>query len=302
MTTRTAALLLALTTTAAAAASGCAADGDDGAGGPAGVAPQELADEIDRALGDLTSGATTADGLEYRIYDLSDVALDGAVTPEACDAVDTSLAETCNALYADGTAQSCWYLTTFYWAHETPRCAVRFVLDRNEAEAGLPEIYAMDFTGTPSSDPPPTCGNAILDDGEACDDGNFEPWDGCDGSCQQEEFQGCEAVIESYYAEAGLAHVDRTTWEGPRSHLMVNRGEAMAAVDAHTCNAAVALGTDVCAELQRQMPFVSWCTPSGQLHDGESCSVRLEVGFQSLDPDGGVFTTALPGVLAFTIR
>ncbi|HUS68854.1 MAG TPA: hypothetical protein VMZ28_30165, partial [Kofleriaceae bacterium] len=159
MTTRTAALLLTLTTTAAVA-SGCAADGDDGAGGPG--APQELADEIDRALGDLTTGATTADGLEYRIYDLSDVALDGEVTPEACDAVDTSLAETCSELYAAGTAESCWYLTTFYWAHETPRCAVRFVLDRNEAEAGLPEIYAMDFTGAPSSDPPPTCGNAIL--------------------------------------------------------------------------------------------------------------------------------------------
>ena len=31
-------------------------------------------------------------------------------------------------------------------------------------------------------------------------------------------------------------------------------------------------------------------------------SLHLDVGFSSLDPDGGVFTTALPGVLAFTIH
>ena len=289
-------LLLSLTI----AASACAGDADDAGDGPA-RGPQELADRVDRALGDLASGDATAGGLEYRIFDLADVALEGDVTPETCDAVDVNLAETCNQLHADGTAQSCWYLTTFYWAHQTPRCAVRFVVTRNEAEPGLPEIYAMDFSGAPTSEPPPTCGNTILDDGEVCDDGNLEAWDGCDASCRMEEFTGCEAVIESYYAEAGIAHVDRTTWEGPRSHIMVNAAEAMTAVDAHACNAAIALGTDVCAELGRQMPFVAWCAPSGELHDG-ACSVRLEVGFQSLDPDGGVFTTALPGVLAFTIR
>ena len=296
MTTRTALCLLCLT-------SACASDEDPRGGGlPGSPDPEELADQVDDALGDLTNGDATIDGLEHRIYELADVTLEGDVTPESCDAVDTRLAETCNQLYSDGTAQSCWYLTTYYFAHQTPRCAVRIVVSRYETDPGLPEIYAMDFTGAPSSDPAPTCGNTILDEGEACDDGNREAWDGCDVSCQQEEFTGCEAVIEGYYADAGIAHVDRTTWEGPRSHIMINRAEAMRTVDASTCNAAIALGTDVCSELQRQMPFVSWCSPSGQLHDEDNCSVRLDVGFSSLDPAGGVFTTALPGVLAFTIH
>jgi len=302
MTTRAASLLLCLTMVPA-----CAGDADEGSGEiPGGVVPEELADHVDDALGDLADGDATIDGLEYHIYELGEVTLDGEVTPESCDAVDTRLAETCNQLYAEDPTQSCWYLTTFYWAHQTPRCAVRIVVSHYQTEpeqqVELPSIYAMDFTGAPSSDPAPTCGNTILDEGEGCDDGNVEAWDGCDSTCQQEEFTGCEAVIEGYYADAGIAHVDRTTWEGPRSHIMVNGAEAMTTVDESTCNAAIALGTDVCSELQRQMPFVSWCSPSGQFHDEDNCSVRLDVGFSSLDPDGGVFTTALPGVLAFTIH
>ena len=70
--------------------------------------------------------------------------------------------------------------------------------------------------------------------------------------------------------------------------------------DRASCDAAIALGADVCNELTRQMPFVSWCGQEGQWHD-EGCSVRIHVGFAEHVPEMGVFSTALPGLLAFTI-
>jgi cysteine-rich repeat protein len=39
----------------------------------------------------------------------------------------------------------------------------------------------------PACDAPMTCGDGIVDDGEACDDGNFRSHDGCHHSCQAEE-------------------------------------------------------------------------------------------------------------------
>ena len=38
------------------------------------------------------------------------------------------------------------------------------------------------------------------------------------------------------------------------------------------------------------------------LETGPACAVRFEVGFQQIDPDAGVYTKELPGILAFTIR
>ena len=100
--------------------------------------------------------------------------------------------------------------------------------------------------------------------------------------------------------------VDQTKWDGPRSHLMVNHtATALREVTEASCDAAIASATDVCNELTSAMPFVGWCQPAGQYHqddNGAACSIRLNVWFQQLDSDFGVYTTSLPGVLAFTIR
>jgi hypothetical protein len=53
------------------------------------------------------------------------------------------------------------------------------------------------------------------------------------------------------------------------------------------------------------MPFVSWCEPQARLQsddDGDFCAVRVIVGFHRVSPDDAVFTTRLPGILAFSIR
>jgi hypothetical protein len=83
---------------------------------------------------------------------------------------------------------------------------------------------------------------------------------------------------------------------------MVNSsGVSMQPLDQSLCTAAIATGTDVCNALVEQMPFVSWCQAGGSYHD-DACSIRLQVSFRSLDEDFGVYTTSLPGILAFTIR
>lgn len=40
--------------------------------------------------------------------------------------------------------------------------------------------------------PPPVCGNHLVEDGEACDDGNTDGQDGCDAECQIEPPCGCD--------------------------------------------------------------------------------------------------------------
>ena len=42
---------------------------------------------------------------------------------------------------------------------------------------------AGDTTETPTTAPPPTCGDGIVDDGEDCDDANAENLDGCSNAC-----------------------------------------------------------------------------------------------------------------------
>ena len=131
-------------------------------------------------------------------------------------------------------------------------------------------------------------------------------WDGCDPNCLFEEFNGCEAVIEYHYKLQEIAVVDQNLWDGPRSHMMVNaQAVPMRNVTEQTCNAALATGTDVCNELTQTMPFVGWCSPQVEyfVDDfGSACAVQLQVGFQTLAPDAGVYTLDLPGILAFTIR
>lgn len=244
--------------------------------------------------------------LEYRVAQLADAALDGEVSSESCDAVDQELATVCAELYQEGAVASCGYTTAFFYAHTTPRCAVRFESWRPDDTGQMHDVHVLDFAGAPLVGPVPSCGNGVLDDSEACDDGNHETWDGCDANCNQEEFQGCESVIEDIYQRSGIASVRADDWQGPRSHLMVNRdAHSLRTLDEESCQAAIATANDVCNELATQMPFVSWCQPEGLFHEEDgapACSIRLQVWFDQLDAPFGVFTTSLPGLLAFTIR
>jgi cysteine-rich repeat protein len=264
---------------------------------------EELAQAVKRQL---STDKHDAD-LEFRLYQLEDAALQGEVTAASCDAVDEELATVCAELYAEGQVSSCSYTTSFFYANTVPRCAVRFeTYPPSGSDASLSAVHVLDFAGTPIFDALPTCGDGVLDMGEACDDGNHEQWDGCDSNCAQEEFQGCEAVIEDLFADAGLARVRASDWDGPRSHLMVNHSaKSLRPLDAETCNDAIETATAACNELTTQMPFVSWCAPAGVFHEehgAPACSIRLQVWFQQLDSNFGVFTTSLPGILAFTIR
>ena len=119
-----------------------------------------------------------------------------------------------------------------------------------------------------------------------------------------EEFTGCEAVIELAYSVSGIARVDATTWQTKRSQLMVNTATAMQPVTAELCGEAGALVDSVCDELTAQMPFVLSCGGTYRYDEaaGPGCAVRFEVGFRGRSPNDGVFTTAMSGILAFTIR
>lgn len=258
----------------------------------------------ERVVEQLSLGEVQATPLEHRIDQIILDANDREVTWESCEGVEVALYEVCNNLY-ESEVSSCWPQATFFYAHDVPRCAVRLSTTETPDQV-LPKVLAFDFAGPPLAGPAPTCGNGELDPGEACDDGNREYWDGCDPGCQVEEFQGCEAVIQSEFSRADVAFVDRDAWAGPRSHLMINQGEALRPVDSGLCQAAERAGSDTCDRLSVEMPFVGWCWATATLHDdavGETvCSVRIEVGFRDLEPSSGVFTTSLNGLLAFTIR
>ncbi len=265
---------------------------------------RELASVVKRAIAE--PKGPSSDALEYRMHQLTDATLAGDVTAASCDAVDQELAEVCADLYQEGAVTSCGYTTAFFYAHVTPRCAVRFETWRADDTGPIHDVHVLDFAGAPLVGPVPGCGNGVLDDGEVCDDGNHEAWDGCDANCNQEEFQGCEHVIEEVFARTDVADIDADAWQGPRSHLMVHHeARALHEVDQERCDAAIGAATEVCDELVRQMPFVGYCQPAGVFHDDDgapACSIRLQVWFQGLDYATGVFTTSLPGLLAFTIR
>ena len=77
---------------------------------------------------------------------------------------------------------------------------------------------------------------------------------------------------------------------------------ALRPVDELLCAQALGTATDVCHDITLAMPFASWCDPRVEYDaEGGHCAVRLNVGFQKLDPASGVFTTSLPGILAFTL-
>ncbi len=290
---RTTTLLLALS-----AAAACSSEPI----GPAG----SLAATVKHAIGDPNQLAPLGESLEYRLFQLDDTELEGDVSSESCDAVDQSLATVCSELYDEGKVASCGYSASVFYAHVVPRCAVRFETWPTGDDGAISDVHVLDFAGAPLEGPVPGCGNGTLESNEACDDGNHEQWDGCDSNCNQEEFQGCETVIEEAYQRTGIARVAANEWDGPRSHLMVNHhASALQQLDEASCDQAIATAIDVCTELTVQMPFVSYCQPTGLFHEERGapvCSIRLQVWFDQLDASFGVFTTSLPGLLAFTIR
>jgi cysteine-rich repeat protein len=240
--------------------------------------------------------------LGHRIHQLDDAEfLEGEVTPEACDQIEAKLSPICNELYNEGKVATCYSTATFFYAHQIPRCAVRFITSPDREYEEMTDVFVLDFAGEAVDAPDTLCGNGVLDEGESCDDGNHEIWDGCDSHCEVEPFTGCETLIEEKFVAADIANVSSTSWKAPRSHLMVNHGNAMKPMTPSLCDAAITTAMETCFDLTAQMPFVYHCNAQGEYHDA-ACSIRLEAYFSGLDPDNGVFTTALSGILAFTIR
>ncbi len=102
---------------------------------PVGRLPS-LAATVKHAITDPTPPGPTDGALEYRLFQLDDAAHEGEVTATSCDAVDEELAGVCADLYEQGAVASCGYTTSFFYAHVTPRCAVR---SRRRATLSLPE-------------------------------------------------------------------------------------------------------------------------------------------------------------------
>jgi len=282
-----------------------ACSSDPGEDGPAGPVGNAISGALQRAW--IAAVSPQQVTLEHDLFQLPSAELNGDVGSQTCTAVNNALFEACEEITANPTSGYvyCWPQATFRWANDIPRCNVRMTLMTGDEDL-IPATWVMDFTGEPYDGPAPHCGNGELEPGEDCDDGNNENWDGCDQNCRTEEFTGCEAVIEYHYKLQELAVVDKNLWDGPSSHMMVNTTAVpIRPVGQQTCNAALATGYDVCNELSATMPFVSWCSPSTEYFEdevGPACAVQFQVGFLSTDPASGVFTTALNGILAFTIR
>lgn len=279
---------------------------DDGASHPGTPLPADPAAAV--VAKHLASSSVTiggAAGLDYRLTELAHVERDGKLDHAACQALQGRLWDACTELYEEGRAPlGCDAVATFFFANDIPRCGGRVQVWSAEGE--LASIVAFDLSGDAIAGYTEQCGDGDLDEGEECDDGNHDEWDGCDPNCQIEEFNGCEMVIERLFAQSAVASVPADAWQSPRSHLMIHPGgAAMQPVDASLCNAARGVAQDVCNELTTTMPFVGWCDGQVKLDadaDGEFCAVRLQVGFSRVDQENAVFTTRLPGILAFKIR
>ena len=278
----------------------CAAACAGGSSNDVVAEPSQIATAMSQSVQAVAVVAPTQVALSEGLFSLPNATSVDEVNATSCSDLENLLNQSCG-LIAGLTGESdsyCYAESTFFMAHSLPRCASRLHLTGE-----MERIYAFDLTGQ-STKQVDTCGNSVLDGDEECDDGNREDFDGCSQNCEEEEFQGCEAVIEQYFQQAQIAFVDKNKWNGPRSHLMINpTARALGSVDQSTCDAALAVGVDVCNELTRQMPFVTSCQPMGGMRQGEDavCDLRFLVYFGQVSPADGVFTTALPGILAFTI-
>jgi len=99
------------------------------------------------------------------------------------------------ALYSNddsGEGENC-QIREMLWADTLYAVAVRH-FDPEATDGG----YTLVIEG-PSGAPEPICGNAIVEEGEECDDGNRRNGDGCDTNCRWEDEEnslplGCQAV------------------------------------------------------------------------------------------------------------
>jgi cysteine-rich repeat protein len=266
------------------------------------VEPSEVATALSEGLASQAQLQPLQAKLAGGLFSIPSATPLGPVNPATCQAVEGLVQQACSLISLVSENEYCWGEATYFLANTTPRCAARLHISGQSEIAET--IYAFDLSGFALTEPPDSCGNGEIDEGEECDDGNHEEFDGCDATCAFEEFQGCEAVIEQYYQDAGIAYVDKNSWNGPRSHLMINpTAQALTEVNQISCDAAVSVGVDVCSEIVRQMPFVGSCQPLGAMRgdDSNHCDLRFMVYFQDIDPANGAYTTALPGILAFTI-
>ena len=271
-----------------------ACTGGTGDGTP--VQPSQVGSALSESLALQAQGPAFHRELAGGLFSIPNAQPTTDVTAANCQRVEELLQTSCSLLSL-GDEQYCWGEATYFLANSTPRCAARLHISEELSDS----IYALDLSGQPLSGPIDGCGNGLVEEQEECDDGNLEEFDGCDSTCAVEEFKGCEAVIEQYYQDAGIAFVDKSKWDGPRSHMMINaKAKALIEVNQLSCDAAVSLGVDVCNELVRQMPFVGSCEPVGGLVDNQ-CDIRFMVYFSDVDAANGAYTTALPGILAFSI-
>ncbi|MCA9677080.1 MAG: hypothetical protein KC464_18790 [Myxococcales bacterium] len=267
--------------------------------GPVGT-PDAVGARIAASLADVADLDPDVVVLAHEILQPASATLRGTVDVDTCQAVEDRLWTLCG----DGLgAADCAVQATFYWAHDIPRCSARLQLDEPSEDA-FSHLYAIDFAGPSRANPRERCGDGVLDEaaGEQCDDGNLEPFDGCDPDCQPEPFTGCETVIQQEFSAAGIAWIDAATWRSPRAHLMTHAAaDGFETVDAALCDRARTTAQAVCARLSTEMPFVASCWHEVHLTAPTTCDVRLAVQFLTPAPASGVFTTALEGILSFEI-
>lgn len=293
--------VLRLAFVAVFAVTACTASDDQAPSGPVG-------ETVSNQLRHMASVSPQHIPIEHELYQLDADSPD--VDAQLCNRVQGALNSACQLLTAAGVSDYCSAQASFFLANTTPRCGARVeLLDEAQIAPGgtpLPTIFAFDLSGTPIADRVPTCGDGVVDDGEECDDGNHDVFDGCDSQCFLEPFNGCEGIIQSYFQAAQIATIEQALWVGPRSHIMVhNATKPMRPIDQAACNAAAATAVDACNEMVHTMPHVGSCAPSTQMFNdelGDACAVRFSVYFSAIDPSAGAYTTELPGILAFTLR